>query len=55
MRPGITGLWQVERTRAAGLDFQEWIRFDIEYVRRASFWLDIKICFKTVYNLIARS
>ena len=55
VRPGITGLWQVERTRAAGLDFQEWIRFDIEYVRRASFWLDVKICFKTVYNLIART
>ena len=55
VRPGITGLWQVERTRAAGLDFQEWIRFDIEYVRRASFWFDLRICFKTVYNLIARS
>ena len=55
VRPGITGLWQVERTRAPGLDFQEWIRFDIEYVRRASFWLDIKICFKTVSNLLIRT
>lgn len=52
VRPGITGLWQVERTRSPGLDFQEWIRFDIEYVRRASLWLDIKICIKTLTNLI---
>ena len=55
VRPGITGLWQVERTRAPGLDFQEWIRFDIEYVRQASFWFDLKICFKTVSNVLIRT
>jgi len=47
VRPGITGLWQVKRTRQEGLDFQEWIRFDIEYVEKASFWLDLKIIFET--------
>lgn len=55
VRPGITGLWQVERTRAPGEDFQEWIKYDIDYVRRASFWLDLKICFKTVRNLLLPS
>jgi len=55
VRPGITGLWQVERTRAPGLDFQEWIRYDIEYVRHASFMFDLKICFKTLMNIISRS
>ena len=35
------------RTRAKGEDFQEWIKYDIEYVRRASFWLDLRICVKT--------
>ena len=52
VRPGITGLWQVERTRAPGEDFQEWIKYDLEYVRTASFMLDIRICLKTARNLI---
>jgi len=54
VRPGITGLWQIERTRAPGRDFQEWIRYDIEYVRRAGFWFDLKICARTVWNIVAR-
>ncbi|HSU65947.1 MAG TPA: sugar transferase, partial [Tepidisphaeraceae bacterium] len=29
VRPGITGLWQVKRTRRSGTDFQEWIKYDI--------------------------
>jgi len=48
VRPGITGLWQVKRTRRAGQDFQEWIRYDIEYVENASFWLDMVIIVRTV-------
>ena len=52
VRPGITGLWQVERTRAPGEDFQEWINYDLEYVRTASFMLDLRICLKTAKNLI---
>ena len=52
VRPGITGLWQINRTRAPGKDFQEWIRYDVEYVRRASFWLDLKICVKTAWLLM---
>jgi lipopolysaccharide/colanic/teichoic acid biosynthesis glycosyltransferase len=48
VRPGVTGLWQIRRTRADGADFQEWIRYDIEYVERASFWLDLYIVWKTV-------
>jgi len=55
VRPGITGLWQVERTRAPGRDFQEWIRFDTEYVERASFPLDLLICIKTAFKLLRRS
>ena len=52
VRPGITGLWQVERTRAPGMDFQEWIKYDIEYVNRANLWLDCRICFKTLYRMV---
>lgn len=48
VRPGITGLWQVKRTRKEGLDFQEWIRYDIEYVDSASLRLDLWIIWKTI-------
>ena len=54
VRPGITGLWQVKRTRATGEDFQEWIKYDIEYTRTASFWLDLTICVRTAWNIISR-
>jgi lipopolysaccharide/colanic/teichoic acid biosynthesis glycosyltransferase len=54
VRPGITGLWQLNRTRSPGRDFQEWIRYDIEYVRQASLWLDLYICYRTARLLIVR-
>ncbi len=52
VRPGITGLWQIKRTRAAGSDFQEWIKYDIEYVERRSFALDMYIIWKTILLVI---
>lgn len=55
VRPGITGLWQVMRTRAPGRDFQEWIKYDIEYVERMGPWLDIWIVWQTVVNLLGAS
>ena len=54
VRPGITGLWQIRRKRAPGEDFQEWIRYDMEYVRRANFWFDLKLCFRTAWVLLMR-
>ena len=51
VRPGVTGLWQIKRTRRAGADFQEWIKYDIEYVERRTFWLDLLIIWKTVSNV----
>jgi lipopolysaccharide/colanic/teichoic acid biosynthesis glycosyltransferase len=52
VRAGITGLWQVRRTRRPGLDFQEWIKYDIEYVRQMSWRLDILIILQTVRILL---
>lgn len=52
-RPGITGLWQVCRTRRQGQDFQEWIRYDIEYVENASWKLELWIVWKT-FQLMGR-
>lgn len=52
IRPGITGLWQIYRTRLPGRDFQEWIYFDTDYVKTISFLLDVKITFLTAKMLI---
>ncbi|MCH8148306.1 MAG: sugar transferase [Planctomycetes bacterium] len=44
VRPGITGLWQIMRLRNhADSDFQEWIYYDLEYVRHRSMWLDLQL------------
>jgi lipopolysaccharide/colanic/teichoic acid biosynthesis glycosyltransferase len=54
VRPGITGLWQVKRTRRSGTDFQEWIKYDIEYVEKRTFWLDMVICFRTFSVMLGK-
>ena len=54
VRPGITGLWQVMRTRRPGMDFQEWIRYDIDYVERLGPTTDLKICVLTILNALRR-
>ena len=53
VRPGITGLWQLKRRREPGEDFQEWIKYDIQYVQRASLMLDISIMLRTVLVMMA--
>jgi lipopolysaccharide/colanic/teichoic acid biosynthesis glycosyltransferase len=52
VRPGITGLWQVYRTREAQKDFQEWILYDTQYVRDFSFGLDLWICWRTFRRMV---
>jgi lipopolysaccharide/colanic/teichoic acid biosynthesis glycosyltransferase len=54
MRPGITGLWQVRRTRKHGLDFQEWIKYDIEYVENAGWIMDLTILWQTIGVVLKR-
>jgi len=52
VRPGITGLWQINRTRKIGMDFQEWVYYDMEYVRNLNLWMDVRICVRTVLHLL---
>lgn len=52
VRPGITGLWQVCRTRAEHKDFQEWIQYDTQYVRDLSLGLDLWICWRTFRRMV---
>ena len=51
VRPGITGLWQVCRTRQPMKDFQEWIHYDTEYVRNLSLRMDLWISWMTTKKL----
>jgi lipopolysaccharide/colanic/teichoic acid biosynthesis glycosyltransferase len=51
VRPGITGLWQICRTRQPMKDFQEWIHYDTEYVRNLSLRMDLWISWKTTKKL----
>jgi lipopolysaccharide/colanic/teichoic acid biosynthesis glycosyltransferase len=52
VRPGITGLWQVSRSEDRSNDFQEWIHYDVEYVRELSFGRDMAIMGKTVWVIL---
>ena len=46
VKPGITGLWQIRGNRTV-LIHQD-IKYDLYYLRKANFWLDIKILILTV-------
>jgi len=47
MKPGITGIWQTSgRNRVK--NFEDIVRMDVEYARRWSLWLDVKLLLKTV-------
>lgn len=54
VRPGITGLWQVFRSREEGKDFQEWIRFDIAYVENLSWRMDLRVILGTFMLILGR-
>jgi exopolysaccharide biosynthesis polyprenyl glycosylphosphotransferase len=46
MRPGLTCLWQISGRNK--VDFEEWMRLDLEYLDNWSLWLDLKILFRTI-------
>jgi len=47
VRPGLTCLWQISG-RNEVKDFRDWVRLDLEYIDHWSFWLDLKILWRTV-------
>jgi lipopolysaccharide/colanic/teichoic acid biosynthesis glycosyltransferase len=51
-KPGLTGLWQV--SGRSKLDFDEWMRLDIQYICNASFLLDLKILARTIPAVLSR-
>ena len=53
MKPGITGLWQVEaRTEP---EFDRWVERDLAYIDRWSLWLDLRILLRTVPAVVGRT
>jgi len=50
VKPGITCLWQV--SGRSSLPFDKWVELDLEYIRRQSLWLDIKILLKTILVVV---
>lgn len=54
VKPGITCLWQVNG-RNEITDFDEWVKLDLEYIRRWSPMLDLSILLKTVGAVFAGS
>jgi lipopolysaccharide/colanic/teichoic acid biosynthesis glycosyltransferase len=50
-KPGMTGLWQV--TARSSCEFDEMVALDIDYIRKQSFWLDLKIVLKTPFVVIS--
>ncbi|MDR0894079.1 MAG: sugar transferase [Prevotellaceae bacterium] len=52
---GLTGLWQVEKRGDSGrMSAEERKQLDIKYARDFSFWLDMKILFKTVTAFVQK-
>ena len=49
VKPGLTCYWQVSGRN--DIDFEDWMKLDIKYVRERSFWVDIKLIFKTFFVL----
>jgi lipopolysaccharide/colanic/teichoic acid biosynthesis glycosyltransferase len=50
VKPGLTGLWQVSGRNEK--TYEEMVKLDIEYARRRSIWLDVKILARTAWVVV---
>jgi exopolysaccharide biosynthesis polyprenyl glycosylphosphotransferase len=53
VRPGITGLWQVEARDEP--QFDRWVERDLAYIDQWSLWLDVRILFRTIPAVFVRT
>ncbi|BFK82363.1 sugar transferase [Clostridium baratii] len=49
VKPGLTCYWQVSGRN--NIDFEDWMKLDIKYIRERNTLTDIKLIFKTVFVL----
>jgi lipopolysaccharide/colanic/teichoic acid biosynthesis glycosyltransferase len=52
MKPGVTGLAQI--SGRSDLSFDDEMRLDLFYLENWSFWLDIKIFWKTIWVVLSQ-
>lgn len=52
VRPGLTGLAQVSGRNA--ISWEEKFELDVAYVESISFWIDVKIFFRTIRSVLKR-
>jgi len=50
MKPGLTCLWQVNGRN--NINFEKWMKMDLQYIDNWSLWLDTKILLKTIPAVI---
>jgi exopolysaccharide biosynthesis polyprenyl glycosylphosphotransferase len=50
MKPGITGLWQVEMRHEPSFD--RWVELDLNYIDRWTLWLDLRILLRTMPSVL---
>ncbi len=50
VKPGLTCYWQC--SGRSDISFDEWVEMDLQYIKDASMWTDIKIIFKTVGSVL---
>lgn len=53
VRPGISGWAQVNGRNTIGWDKK--LAYDVEYVKNLSIMMDMKVLFKTIHNVLART
>jgi lipopolysaccharide/colanic/teichoic acid biosynthesis glycosyltransferase len=54
VKPGVTCLWQISGRNQVS-DFDEWVHLDLEYIRRWSIWLDLRILCGTLGAMLSGS
>ena len=50
--PGITGVWQVTAHNA--VSFNEMVQIDLDYIQKASLWLDLKVMLLTPIEMLKK-
>ena len=50
VKPGLTCYWQVQGRD--NIEFEDWMKLDVKYVRERGFLLDLKLIFKTFFVLL---
>lgn len=51
VKPGLTCLWQI--SGRSEIDFENWVRMDLWYLRNQNFWTDLKLLARTPASVIS--